>query len=112
MRKDRYKEPYDEIPVFYCTKCLSLNIINDRRGNLTCKDCGCHPRYLDVTTIDRYTRLFTKRMGHHPLTPEPTAYDDLKECYEEDTPTILTKDECIEQNILTRDVINLNLREK
>lgn len=106
------KEEYNEIPVYYCTKCMSLNIVKDKKYVMYCQDCGAGPKHLDVTFIDKYEKLFKKRMGHWPLTPEPTPYDDLKDVYDEETPSIMTTEEALANEHKVRDVINKNWKIK
>lgn len=106
-RYANHQEQNDE-PVFYCTHCLSLNIIRDKKGVLMCKDCNAGPHKLDVTTIDRYERLCKEQTGHWPMEDEPTPYDDLFECYVGETPIVMTTEEALANGNKVRDVINKN----
>ena len=106
-RYSRHQEQNDE-PVFYCSHCLSLNIIRDKKGVLICKDCNSGPHKLDITTIERYERLYKELTGHWPMEDEPSAYDDLFEAYSEDTPSVITAEEALANGSKVRDVMNKN----
>jgi len=43
--------PYDEIPVLYCSRCLSLLIEEDEMMGDYCKECGC----TDIKETDIFT---------------------------------------------------------
>lgn len=63
------KEEYNNIPVHYCSNCLSLAIVKDDKISYDsfCKECGSSE--IDLTTIDvweilyegEYDRPFVKR---------------------------------------------------
>lgn len=106
-RYSRHQEQNDE-PVFYCAHCLSLNIIRDKKGVLICADCGAGPHKLDVTTIERYERLFKEQTGHWPMEDDPTPYDDLSEFYIGETPSVITAEEALANGHKVRDVVNKN----
>ena len=97
---------YDDEPVFYCTKCLSLNVMNGKKGVLYCGCCGAGPKYLDVTHIHKYMALYRKRTGHSPLEEPVGKYDDLKEVYDEEATIEITPTEALTQGLKVRDVIN------
>lgn len=52
---------YDEEPVYYCTRCLSLNILimdNGSDGEFDyCGDCGC--THIEKTDIDTWQKAYT-----------------------------------------------------
>lgn len=59
---DKHKQ-YDEEPVIFCSKCLSLKIKHeDSVGVDYCLDCGC----TDVTesTIEDWEKMYVERYGH------------------------------------------------
>lgn len=109
------KEDYNSEPVFYCTKCLSLNIITNKdHTDLYCADCGrkhSHPKHIDLASIDKWTKLFIERKGHHPLATEPTKYDDIQEVYEEDTYYEMpTKEEVIAAGLNYSETMNRKIK--
>ena len=61
------KEEYNQIPVFYCRKCLSLKIrdVEHIDNSEYCDDCG----YTDIgeTTIDKWEAMYMARYGHKYL---------------------------------------------
>ena len=63
MDKDN-KEQYNEEPVYYCKRCLSLNIkeMPFMPGQDYCEDCGT----VEVGTIgiDEWNKMYEKRYGH------------------------------------------------
>ena len=68
------KDPYDEEPVFFCKRCLSLNI----RQLLTvanmdyCEDCGATD--IESTSIEEWEKLYKERYGVKFLNIEETRY--------------------------------------
>lgn len=106
---------YDDTPIFYCSRCMSLNIVKGKQiGNtdahiLTCADCGAGPKHIDITNIHKYTSVFIERTGHHPLANDPNPYDDWKNVYDEETEEIITETEALTNGMKVRDVINLKI---
>ena len=49
------KEDYNNVPVYYCTRCISLNIINMDENTCYCGDCGAAS--IDSTHIDEWLKL-------------------------------------------------------
>lgn len=110
------KDEYNEKLLFYCTKCLSLNIItNEDHTDLYCADCGrkhSHPKYIDITNIHKWTKLYIERKGHHPLAPEPTKYDDIKEVYDSETYYEMpTKEEVIAAGLNYSEKMNRKIKD-
>jgi hypothetical protein len=62
MNKKRPKS-YDDDPVYYCTRCLSLKIkpIPDIKGENYCCDCGT--TLVSKTTIDKWKEMYRNRYG-------------------------------------------------
>ncbi len=54
---------YDDEPVYYCKRCLSLNIrqIPMLEGQYYCAECGTVE--LDTATIDEWKELYRKKYG-------------------------------------------------
>lgn len=110
------KQEYNDIPVFYCVKCLSLNIISENNGkDLYCADCGrkhSHPKYIDVTNIYKWQQLYMDVKGHHPLDAEPSIYDDLEEVYQEQAENPEpTKDEIIAEGLNYSEKMNRRIKD-
>ena len=93
---------------FYCSRCLSLAVVQDKRGVLTCQHCGAGPKHIDFCDFDRWDELYRKKYGH-PLIEKKGVYDDLDEVYEEETPTEMTFSEALSNGMIVRDVINLKI---
>ena len=64
--QEKIKE-YNEIPVFYCKKCLSLRIrhILSMNNSEYCDECGS--TYIEQTSIENWEELFKDKYGHTPL---------------------------------------------
>lgn len=77
---------------------------------LTCGSCGAGPKHIDVTSFERWERLYVERNGHK-LVEKTSIYDDLMEVYEDDTPTIITASEALSNGIRVGDVINRKIDE-
>ena len=107
---------YNDEPVWYCTKCLSLNIVtNEDHTDLYCADCGrkrTKPQDIDFTSIYKWMKLYEKAYGHHPLADDPNPYDDWKEVYDEDTYNPEpTKDEIYEAGLNYSERMNRKIKE-
>lgn len=103
---DRLRENEDESVVFYCSRCLSLAVVTDKRGVLTCSHCGAGPKHIDFCDFDRWDELYRKKYGH-PLIEKKGVYDDLSEVYDEETPTEMTFSEALTNGMIVRDKINI-----
>ena len=59
------KEEYNQIPVFYCRKCLSLKIRNVERidNSEYCDDCGSTD--IAQASVDEWDAMYVARYGHH-----------------------------------------------
>lgn len=57
--KEHYN--YNDIPVFYCKKCLSLAIKDDDDGMACCNDCG--DIRIGRTTIDAWEKQYIYMYG-------------------------------------------------
>jgi len=55
---------YDEEPVFYCKKCMSLAILNVDNYNY-CRDCGSTD--VDVCMIDEWEDKYETKYGYKYL---------------------------------------------
>jgi hypothetical protein len=58
-------EQYNEEPVFYCKKCLSLRIreIEDIRNSEYCDDCGSAE--IGQCNIKEWEELYKAKYGHY-----------------------------------------------
>ena len=101
---------YENEPLFYCTKCLSLAVMQDGK-RLWCGHCGASAEHLDVTSIERWEELYQERHGQPFLQATPTPYDDIAEAYEEDAVTTITANDAINAGLIVRDCINLRINE-
>lgn len=95
--------------VFYCHKCLAIDVRTE--GKITyCPHCFSRriPSTIDVTTWERWEELYEEKYGH-PLVQRKSIYDDLKDTYDEDATESLTATEAIENQMIVRQKINLNI---
>lgn len=83
----------DEI-YWYCSKCISLDIRNDKNGIPYCHSCGADVYTVDSTTFDRWNELYIMKYGH-PMVERKTVYDDIAECFKEDGYEVLTEEEAL-----------------
>ena len=58
------EESYDDDPVYYCKRCLSLNIrqMPCRKEQDYCGECGATE--VCSTTIDEWKEMYKKKYGH------------------------------------------------
>lgn len=111
------KEEYNEEPLFYCTRCMSLYIISENDGkDLYCASCGrkhSHPKYIDIiTNIHKWTKLYIERKGHHPLAQDPNPYEDWKTVYDDETAYEMpTKDEVIAAGLNYSEKMNRKIKD-
>mgnify|MGYP003595038515 FL=1 len=56
------KEDYNNIPVHFCTNCLSLKIRFTDDGIDFCDECGDID--IETTHIDIWSRLYESKYGH------------------------------------------------
>lgn len=97
---------YDEEPLFYCSKCLSIKIVDDKNGVMVCGSCGAGPRHIDVTSLEKWDLLYRKKYGH-PYLQTSSPYDDIEEAYGESCEEVMTASEALTNGMHVRDVINL-----
>lgn len=55
------KTDYNEEPVYYCPRCLSLKIKSDIADYCYCDDCGSTS--VDEISIDEWEKLYEDRYG-------------------------------------------------
>ena len=67
MKSPEGKEQYDEEPVYYCSRCLSLNIrqISSIEGLDYCDDCGSTK--IATTSIEEWERMYKEKYGKDHL---------------------------------------------
>lgn len=56
------KKEYEDIPVYYCKRCLSLAIKGEDDLEY-CDDCGCTD--IDCALMDDWDELYYKRFGRY-----------------------------------------------
>ena len=58
------KEEYNQIPVFYCRKCLSLKIrdVEHIDNSEYCDDCGSTD--IAQASVDEWKAMYVARYGH------------------------------------------------
>lgn len=58
------KEEYNQIPVFYCRKCLSLKIrdVEHIDNSEYCDDCGSTD--IAQASVDEWEAMYVARYGH------------------------------------------------
>ena len=61
----RKKIEYNDIPVLYCSRCLSLLIMEDEVLGDYCHECGC----TDISSayIWEWEEEYEKKFGHKPF---------------------------------------------
>lgn len=61
INKEHPVNSYNTLPVFYCSKCLSLRIMVLDEDTDYCDDCGCTD--IESTNIDSWTDKYIKKFG-------------------------------------------------
>ena len=61
MNKKYSKEEYNKEPVYYCSRCLSLNIIILSENVDYCDNCGCTD--IQEASLDNWKALYKLRYG-------------------------------------------------
>ena len=95
---------YDEEPVYYCTRCFSLDIRENEKQKMYCHHCGADVYKIDVCNFPRWEQLYTEHYGE-PLIKKTSIYDDLTESYQEDAEEILTDHEALENGLCVGDFL-------
>lgn len=64
MKQSKETESYDEEPVYYCKRCLSLSIKSlPAMGDVDyCTECG--NAETGITTIDKWLEMYKAKYGH------------------------------------------------
>ena len=114
--KNYSKEELESEVVFYCTRCMSLHILGNESGtDIWCESCGkknSHPKFIDVTTMDKWQKLYIARTGHHPLAQDPNPYEDLKNVYDDETAYEMpTKEEVIAAGLNYSEKMNRKIKD-
>lgn len=124
MTNEERKKKQDEInelPVLYCTKCMSLRIKrkDSKEYILFCANCGADAFHLDSTGIYRWIELCEEKGKSNLIAKKKSVFDDLDELYKQETPECITEAECIENgtasgvkitDYLYRNLFNLERR--
>lgn len=108
MNQDTEKNRYDEEPVMYCTRCLSLAVMADKKGRLYCSKCGADATRIDVCDIYKWESLYKRVFGSSYIPQKNDVYADLQEAYEHDAVEVMTESEALDCGLTCRDVMNLN----
>lgn len=108
------KTTNDEELVWYCTKCMSLNIKDkETKNGVTvpyCASCGADIHKIDCTSFDRWEDLYQEKYGKK-LIESTSIYDDLDEVYDEQVEEILTEHEALENGMNVGEWINRKIRD-
>lgn len=96
-RKKKQAE-INEIPIVYCSKCLSLRVVrkNGSEHILYCDNCGADAFHLDSCNIFRWQELCEERKRSELIARKSDIYKDIQEVYKQATPECITEAECIE----------------
>ena len=64
------KDSYDDEPVYYCKRCLSLNIkeVPISSEQSYCEDCGTVD--VAVSSFEEWDELYVEKYGHHYVEKE------------------------------------------
>jgi len=64
MKKKKKEKSYDDDPVYYCKRCLSLNIktIPYTKDQDYCEDCSTTD--IGVTSIEEWNKMYEAKYGH------------------------------------------------
>lgn len=99
--KRKKQDEINEIPVCYCTKCMSLKI-KRKEGKeyiLYCANCGADAFNLDSTNIYRWQELCEERGKSHLIAKKTSVYDDIDEVFQEQAVEKISEAECIENGV-------------
>lgn len=69
------KEEYNQEPVFYCKRCLSLKIMTDQDMSY-CDDCG--NTEIRDTSIEHWQHMYFLRYGKHYVEPREEKENQRK----------------------------------
>lgn len=59
------KESYDDEPVYYCKRCLSLNICQMPMVESMCYCGNCGTTEIAETSFEEWDEMFVEKYGHH-----------------------------------------------
>lgn len=99
--KQKKQDEINEIPIVYCTKCMSLKI-KRKEGKeyiLYCDSCGASAFDLDTTDIYRWMILTEERKRSELIARKSDIYKDVQEVYKEQAVEKITEAECIENGV-------------
>lgn len=103
----------DEDFVWYCTRCLSLHILDRETDNVKvpyCGHCGADVYKIDCTSFDRWEQLYTAKYGHKQI-EFTSIYDDLEDAYNEEAEQLITDHEALENGMNVGNWINRKITE-
>lgn len=99
--RKKKQDKINEIPVLYCTKCMSLKI-KRKEGKeyiLYCDNCGAGAFDLDSTGIFRWIELCQEKGKSNLIAKKTSVYDDIDDVYKEQAVEKITEAECIENGV-------------
>lgn len=64
---NKKKKEYNNEPVFYCKRCLSLKVITDQEMEY-CDECGSTE--IRETSIEHWEHMYFLRYGKHYIEPK------------------------------------------
>lgn len=110
VMKNYSVEEMEDTIVFYCTRCLSLGILEEK-NSLKCGECGAKSDKIDVTNIHKWSALYREKYGSDYVSQSTTIYDDLAEFYGEEAYATLDETEALRNGLIVRDCVNLRLQD-
>lgn len=100
--------------LWYCTKCMSLNIKDkETKNGVTvpyCASCGADVYHIDVTSFERWEELYTAKYGHKQI-EFTSIYDDLMDAYNEEAEQLITDHEALDNGLNVGTWINRKITE-
>lgn len=100
----------DEEPVYYCTKCLSLDIRTDSKKCMYCNSCGADVYKIDVTNFERWEELYEDKYGRKQI-EFTSIYDDIDELIAEEGEVVMTAEEALTNQMNVGDIINRKIKD-
>lgn len=61
QEKEKKRKEYNDIPVYYCKRCLSLNIMNYNNALISCYCKDCTSIDIDSTNIENWLQLYKEK---------------------------------------------------
>lgn len=100
---------YDYIePVFYCKRCKSLNIVENKQNVLSCKNCKSTD--IDVTLLETWMELYKRQYGHYLIENNDTIEEEIKELFDSELDVHQVTNDFLSQGLPVLDVLKRNLK--